>query len=206
MNTTSVTSRGARRLVAVAVLGVALALAGCAQTPAPAPSPTATTAPAPAPTTTAPTTAAPTTPSPAPPSDAFTCDEILPTSVLDDALGSTFTAATSYVPQGGSPAAELAAAGGAACEWTDGTGATVVLAAGIPDAATMKAAENEASRAGESTDAFGASLTSYVSGEGGTTIDVFGARGAWIHTTSPLYTSPDVAAPLVTQVMQALPS
>jgi hypothetical protein len=136
----------------------------------------------------------------------LTCDEILPVSVLDSALGESFTLNSAFVPEVGSAGAELAAAGGVACEWTDGSGATVLVAAGTPDSAVIEAPESEASRAGTATDVFGASLTAYVSGEGGSTIDVFGEAGAWVHTVSSLYTSPSDAESIIEQIMQALPS
>lgn len=185
-----------RSITLTVALGTGLVLTGCAQSPAP--EPTQTIAPEPTGTT------APTTPASDP--TALTCDEILPASVLDSALGESFTLNNSFVPETGSAGAELAAAGGAACEWTDGSGATVLVAAGTPGAAVIEAAESEASRAGETTDVFGASLTAYVSGEGGSTIDVFGEAGAWVHTVSSLYTSPSDAESIIEQIMQALPS
>ena len=179
-----------RMIVVAAAMGTGLVLAGCAQTPTPTPTETS----APSPTT--------------PPSDptALTCDEIAPVSVLDSALGDSFTLNNAFVPQTGSAGAELAAAGGAACEWTDGSGATVLVAAGEPSPSVVEAAKSEASRAGTITDVFGASLTAYVSGDGGSTIDVFSEGGAWVQTTSSLYSTPSDAKPIIEQVMQALPS
>lgn len=181
------------RMIAVAAaMGTGLVLAGCAQTPTPTPTPTETSAPS------------PTTPASDP--TALTCDEIAPVSVLDSALGESFTLNRAFAPQTGSAGAELVAAGGAACEWTDGSGATVLIAAGEPGSTVIEAAKSEASRAGTATDVFGASLTAYVSGDGGSTIDVFSEGGAWVQTTSLLYSSPSDAKPIIEQVMQALPS
>ncbi|SIT66529.1 hypothetical protein [Microbacterium sp. RU33B] len=180
-------------IACLAALSCGLVLAGCAQTAAP--EPTQTSAPAPEPTQTS-----------APDPASLTCDDILPTSVLDSALGASFTLNSDFVPQTGSAGSELAAAGGVACEWTDGAGATVLVAAGEPGPTVIEAAKAEASRAGTATDVFGASLTGFASGASGSTIDVFSESGAWVQTTSTLYSSPSDAVSIVEQIMQALPS
>lgn len=189
------------RTIAMAIaLGTGLVLAGCAQTPTRTPTPTPTSTPTRTP------TSSPSSTTPAPDPTALTCDDILPVSVLDSALGESFALNTAFVPQTGSAGAEIAGAGGTACEWTDGSGATVVVAAGEPGSSVIEAAKSEASRAGTATDVFGASLTAYVSGDGGSTIDVFSEGGAWVQTTSSLYSSPSDAESIIDQILQELPS
>lgn len=185
--------RGAIGAGVIALL--AGSIVGCAAQPAPTPTPTQTE-----------TRPATQSPSPTTPPAAFTCDELVPTSVLDSALGGTYTLNPSFEPEADSPAGQIAAAGGTACEWSDGAGATVLLAAGSPGAGVIESAKSEAARAGQTTDAFGSSLASFLSGEGGTTIDVFSEIGTWVHTESAAFTSATVAQPIVASVLQALPS
>lgn len=180
----------------IAITALALVLTGCAAASAPAPTPvkTKTAEPTPAHTTHAPVPSA------------INCDDVLPTAVLDSALGGTFTLTTSYVPTAGSPAAQIAGAGGVACEWTEESGATVLAAAGEPGASIIASGKSEAARAGTPIDTFGASLTAYQSGQGGTVFDIFSDGGAWVQTTSSLYASPSDVTGIVEQIMQALPS
>lgn len=183
----------------VAVLAVPAALAGCSSAPAPEPTETVIE-------TVAPPSSPDPTPSPTQTAAGITCDELVSTSVLDDAFGGTFTLDDAFEPDADSPAGELLAGGGTACEWADGSGNTVLLAAGSPGADVTDAAESEAARAGEETDVFGSSLTAYSSGQGGTIIDVFSENGTWVHTESSLYTSPDLAEPVVSAALQEQPS
>ncbi|MGB4778200.1 hypothetical protein [Microbacterium sp.] len=192
----------------VAVLTVPFALAGCASTPTPTHTPTPTptpntktqTAPAPAPSSETPQ------PQPEPTAATFTCDELVPVSLLNSTFGGSFTAQTPPAATDGSAVAQIIAAGGTACAWSNDSGQQVALAAGQFEADVIQAGESAAARAGEQTDAFGSDLTAYASGQGGTTIDVFSEIGAWVHTESVLFTSPAVAGPIVTSVMQELPS
>src|SRR5262245_9385315 len=91
-----------------AVLTVPAALAGCSSAPAPEPTETVVETVAPAP---------PTTPAPGPTQmpSGITCDELVPTSVLDNAFGGTFTLDDAFEPDADSPAGELVAGGGTAC-------------------------------------------------------------------------------------------
>lgn len=205
--------RLASPLAAIAVI----ALAGCASTP-PATSVT------PAPQTSAPTNpTTPATPAPVdPPSsqpvstpteaptqpaaNAPSCDELLPTDVLARAFGGTFKLNHSYSPATSTPEHRIAENGGVACEWVQAGGPTFALAAGIPGESIVHAGKSEASRAGETSDVFGPNRTTYLSGPGGSIVDVFGDAGAWIHMTSSLLSEPGRAASIVTDVMQALPS
>lgn len=178
---------------------VALSIVGCAAQPTPTPtsSPTnthpATQAPAPVPTST-------------PGSASPTCEELVPSSVLDDALGGSFALNASFTPSSGSAAGEIVDAGGTACEWSNADGVTVLLAAGAPSEDVAAAGKSEASRAGESTDAFGSSVDSFLSGEGGTTIDVFTRSEAWVHAESAAFTSVAAAQSIIASALQELPS
>ncbi|PZQ91516.1 MAG: hypothetical protein DI534_00570 [Leifsonia xyli] len=173
----------------VAIAATTFALAGC--TPTPEPTPTQSNPPAPSPST-----------EPA----GLTCDEILPTAALDSALGTSFTLNAAFAPAAGSAGATIAAAGGVACEWSDSSGATVLVAAGAPGTSAIEAGKTLAASAGTPTTIFGASLTAYQSGQGGTTFDVFSETGNWVQTTSSLYTDPSDVTSIVAQIMQALPS
>lgn len=190
-----------RRLAAyafAAAFAVPFVLTGCAQTPAPEPTSPPATEPVPAPETPAPTP----TPTPA----AFTCEELVPVSLLQSTFGGTFTPQEPPAPGAGSAVDMLVDAGGTSCAWSDDSGNVVLLAAGQVGTQVVDDAEAMVSRAGVETDVFGADLTAYSSGQGGTLIDVFSDIGAWVHTESVLFTSPAVAGPVVANVLQELPS
>lgn len=189
-----------------------VALAGCASTAAPAgsTSPTASVAAPSAPTPDGASTpnAGPTQAGPTPLDE--TCDDIMPTSVLDQ-YASGFALQAAYTPDPDSNAAQIVAEGGIACEWISTSGDHVLIAVGQPSHDALTRAETAAGGAGEPTTLFGPDLTAWAAKGGGTfpgQFDVFTPIGTWLSTTSSLYVDAEsrAAKTFVQQVLQALPS
>jgi hypothetical protein len=193
--------------IGVALVSIAslLALTGCSPAVSEA-APAASEAPAePAPAE----TEAPATPASSATLD-ISCDDLL----SDDAVmsfDSELIADTDYTPATGSYAAEIVSYGGVACGWTDSAdGTTLTVAVAQPSADDLTTAETAmGGGAGTATDAFGSDLQAYTVNGGGTftgDIEVFTSDGYWLSTVSPKYTSPQAAEPIVSFVLQALPS
>lgn len=199
-------ARGRRTLAMLALAGIsAYGLTGCAS----ASTGTAPTSPPPAVATPAASTpAAPSSPSATPLGE--TCDDIMPTSVLDQ-YASGFTLQSDYTPAAESNAAQILAAGGIACEWIATNDDHLTIAVARPSHVVLTIAETAVGGAGEPTDLFGSEMKAWAAKGGGTfpgQFDVFTPLGTWVSTTSSLYTGPDstVAQTLVAAVLQALPS
>jgi hypothetical protein len=198
------TRTNARPLLAtlVGTTALALTLAGCSAGAggsggsSPAPSRTSSPASTPAPTATS--------------ALGITCDELLPSSVLDT-LAPGFALLPDSTPASGSNAAQIVSYGGISCDWSDASGATVTLAVAKPTADQLSTAETAIGGSGTRSTLFGADVTAWTPTGGGTfpgDFEVFPEAGYWISTVSSLYTGPDStqAQTVVAQVLQALPS
>jgi hypothetical protein len=182
----------------IGTTAVALTLAGCSGSGGSSPTPSRTASPTATPSPTA-TSAL-----------GFTCDELLPSSVLDT-LASGFTLQPDSTPASGSNAAQIVSYGGISCDWTATSGATLTLAVAKPTTDQLTTAETAIGNSGTPSTLFGADVKTWTVNGGGTfpgDFEVFPEAGYWISTVSSLYTGPDStqAKTVVSQVLQALPS
>jgi hypothetical protein len=184
-------------VVTIAMLG----LAGCTGPTAPAtPSPSATHTAA---------SAAKSTPSvTASPASAIPCGDLLPTSALAS-IGKGLTPTPSFTPAEGTYPAMIVQLGGEACEWTDASGNTLVVAVVKPVGAVLASEQQTVAASSTQTSAFGSGISAYEADSGGTSADdyeIFTPGGYWVSVLSPMFPTPESAASTVSIVLQALPA
>jgi hypothetical protein len=181
-----------------AVITVAILAAGCAatgQTTTGTPPPKATAAPADG-----------SVPSPAATFGSgealqYDCSQLLDATSVGQLDPGLVPDATPKAPAGSS-AEEALAILGTACSWTAPDGATLLVSAAAPDAATLATLMKTAS-SGTAVTAFGSDVTAYQSG---TELQLFNADGAWATADSPLFSDSTKAQGIGSALVMALPA
>ena len=131
------------------------------------------------------------------------CATLVSDQVIYDWGSGNFAFDTTFVPEAGSSAAQIAADGGLACRWINLTSQeTVDAAVTIPAADDLEAAESAAAAAGTAAPEFGDAYFHAIGDVG--YVDVF-SDGYWLTLESTWFLEAADASALVTAAVAALP-
>lgn len=186
----------------------AATLAGCVQgddasEPTPTPSRSASASPSAPPATATPSATPTAEPEPEVIPFSSGCESLIDPDTMY-AFDPNFSLIGSFTPDGGSLAAEVAAAGGTVCRWVHGTNAVTIDVA-VADLPADVAASRRATL-----DAAGASVgdygdRGYFSAAGGTGQAQAFPSHYWVTIVSPIFSAPGDASVLMGDVVAALP-
>jgi hypothetical protein len=153
----------------------------------------------------APTSAQPTA---TPAAFSIPCEDLVPSPVLQS-VDPNLTPDTSFSPQAGTYPAEISTLNGTICAWKDPSGQSLVVAVAKPSASVLKTEQAKVAAGSTPTSVFGSGISAYTANSGGTAsgdTEIFTPAGYWLSVVSPLFLNPSSAQPLVSAVLQALPS
>ncbi len=136
------------------------------------------------------------------------CDDLVAAPVLQS-VDPNLTPDSAFSPQAGTYPAEISTLNGTVCAWNDPSGQSLVVAVAKPSATALKAEQAKVAAGSTPTSVFGSGISAYTANSGGTAsgdTEIFTPAGYWLSVVSPLFLDPSSAQPLVSAVLQALPS